>query len=119
MEGKGSHDHQRKPSKNCNIVYDTLDQCDVSHVTMQRTSRKSAQKCTSTLKMAYPQMVGPIVILWLIQFITGKYRNIETGRSYFLFYILKYKLGFLLFFNLEIELLNDIFNYTPKLIVSL
>ena len=69
--------------------------------------------------MAYPQMVGPIVILWLIQFITGKYRNIETGRSYFLFYILKYKLGFLLFFNLEIELLNDIFNYTPKLIVSL
>ena len=35
--------------------------------------------------MAYPQMVGPIVILWLIQFITGEYRNIEKERSYFYF----------------------------------
>ena len=66
-EGRGSHELRHVVSPR------------LAHHNMSAASKHnrgcSALKCTSNLKMVKPQLVGPLVILWLIQFITGNSLN--------------------------------------------
>ena len=68
----------------------------------------SALKCTSNLKMVKPQLVGPLVILWLIQFITGK-QNLKLktkNKSLFWVQFSNYNLMQLLYWNRKLTLNN-------------